>query len=60
MIQPMFENSVRMAIFSKIKTDNPVIDTFISTIILHRPKRKMRQTHNYLFVYFITMFQVVC
>ena len=34
MIQHMFENSVRMAIFSKIKTDNPVIDTFISTIIL--------------------------
>jgi hypothetical protein len=34
MIQKLFEDSIRMSIFTTIKTNNPVIDTLLSTIIL--------------------------
>ena len=34
MIQKLFEDSIRMSIFTTIKTNNPVIDTLLSTVIL--------------------------
>ena len=33
-INRLFNNSIQMSIFSSIKTNNPIVDTMLSTIIL--------------------------